>query len=250
MEELAYPSSAPLIKGSSALSIEQTAEQLRAYDAVRLFEESAHRIQRRFSLAEEGRAVVQICQQVEGMPLALELAAGQLRSLTCADLARETARNLDILATGQRNAHRRHLSVHVLFESSWAVLNPRQQQLLRRLAIFRAGFTQEAALMAAGGSLSLLTTLVEKSFLRLSTSGRYTLHTLVHQFAAEKLNTLPAERAATQAAHSLFYPKFFNSASLIFRGLNSSKSSSRSPPRLTTSASLGVGPLPQPIGMR
>jgi DNA-binding SARP family transcriptional activator/predicted ATPase len=204
VEELAYPPSD--VEMGELLAVEP--ERLRAYDAVRLFEESARRVQRRFSLAEEGRAVVQICRLVEGMPLALELAAGRLRSLTCTDLARETATNLDILITGQQNRHRRHHSVRVLFESSWAALDMHEQQVLSQLAIFRGGFTQKAAQEVADASLSILAALVEKSFLRLSAAGRYTLHALVRQFAAEKLSATPDQRAATQARHSIYYTHF------------------------------------------
>src|SRR5262249_34901890 len=88
-----------------------------------------------------------------------------------------------------------------------------EQQVLRQLSVFRGGFKHEAAEQVAGASLRVLTTLVHKSLLRradggANSTGRYELHELLRQFAAEQLDALPNERAAVEARHSTFYLRF------------------------------------------
>jgi predicted ATPase len=184
-------------------------EGLESYSAVELFVRSARRAWLSFELtAEERPHLVRICQLVEGMPLALELAAGWVRVLSCQQIAQEIERNLDILATRARDAPERHRSLRAAFDHSWRLLSEDECRVLRRLSIFRGGFRREAAQAIAGGTLPLLASLVGKSLLYHTSNGRYDLHELVRQYAWTKLEEAPAELEGTRDLHSAYYTDF------------------------------------------
>jgi predicted ATPase/DNA-binding CsgD family transcriptional regulator len=165
------------------------------YGAMRLFAQRARQVQHHFILSDHFPAVLSICRQVEGMPLGLELAASWLRAMTCEQVAARMASNLDFLTTPLRNFPERHRSLRVVFQQSWSLLAVGEQAVLMRLALFHGGFDVEAAAEVAGASLEVLAGLVDKSMVRMDSTGRYDLHELVRQFAGEKL----AEAGETQA---------------------------------------------------
>ena len=165
---------------------------LEKYDAVRLFVQSAQRVRLKFSLAAEGTHVVKICQLVGGMPLALELAAAWLKVLPLEKITQGLAHNLDLLSSRLQDIPARHRSMRVVFEQSWGMLPAPEQEMLRRLAVFRGSFDQTAAEVVAQANLMTLALLVEKSLLRVTDQGRYQLHELLRQFAAEKLASVSA----------------------------------------------------------
>jgi predicted ATPase/DNA-binding CsgD family transcriptional regulator/tetratricopeptide (TPR) repeat protein len=158
------------------------------YSALQLFTERAQRLMADFSLEREFDHVRSICQLVEGLPLALELAAGWLRILTCQHIAVEIKRDLDFLAANIRNLPQRHRSMRVVFDHSWHLLNEEERAVVSRFVVFREGCTHEAAEAVAGASLPLLAGLVEKSLLRHDPhTGRYDMQELLRQYAEERL---------------------------------------------------------------
>lgn len=161
---------------------------LTEFSAVQLFLQRARQAEPHFSLNENAEAVKTICQKVDGMPLALELAASWLRALTCAQIAERITQNTDFLTTTHRNIPERHRSLRSVFEQSWALLTPIEQQVLGQLSVFRGGFDLDAAERVTGATLPLLAGLVDKSLVRLNANGRYDLHELLRQFAAETLS--------------------------------------------------------------
>jgi predicted ATPase/DNA-binding SARP family transcriptional activator len=161
---------------------------LQTYDAVALFCLQAQRIRSDFSLsAGEAPYVLRLCQLVEGAPLALELAASWLRVLSCAEVVAGVERSLDFLSGSLRNVPERHRNMRAVFEQSWHMLSEPEQAAFGRLSLFKGGFQREAARAVARAGLPILVNLVDKSLLRLTPSGRYQLHELLRQFAAEKL---------------------------------------------------------------
>ena len=198
----------PEISRNPSAESERTWVGVEAYDAVRLFVQSARRAQVGFSLAAEQKSVVRICQLVEGMPLGIELAAAWLKTLTCDQIAREIERSLDILSTRLHNMPERHRNMRAVFEQSWRLLTGTEQAVLQRLSVFQGGFQQEAAGLVAGASLITLAILVEKSLLQVADSGRYQMHELLRQFAGEKLAQRADEETATRQRHSDFYLSF------------------------------------------
>lgn len=181
---------------------------LESYSAVQLFVENARRIRADFSLEKEYDGVAQICALVEGMPLALELAATWVRVLTCEEIAREIQRSLDFLETRTRNVLPRHRSMRVVLEQSWELLEPIEQEVFKQLSVFRGGFTREAAVTVAEASLPIISTLMDKSLLRRDPSGHYDLHELVRQYAEEQLDASADESASARQRHCTFYMTF------------------------------------------
>ncbi|MCE7989218.1 MAG: hypothetical protein DYG89_49320 [Caldilinea sp. CFX5] len=192
------------------------------WDAVQLFAQCAQRAQPDFNLAAVQAQVVQICQLVGGMPLAIELAAAWLKVLSAETIVQELQRGLDLLTTTQRNMPERHRSMRLVLEQSWQMLSGTEQRVLRRLSVFRGGFAQAAAMAVAGATLFDLVQLVEKAFLQVTQAstgeGRYQLHELLRQYAEEQLANVPAELQQTQAAHSHYFINFLSARSTAVLG--------------------------------
>jgi predicted ATPase/DNA-binding CsgD family transcriptional regulator len=161
---------------------------LEDYSAVQLFLDRARRIRGDFSLTDAGQSIVEICRLVEGMPLAIELAAGWLKTLQPADIAQETRRNLDILATRSRNLPERHRNIRSVFHHSWLLMSADERDVFQQVSIFRGGFSREAAQVVTGASLLTLASLIDQSMLRLNAAGRYHVHELLRQYGAEQLD--------------------------------------------------------------
>lgn len=185
-----------------------TLEELTAYDAVRLFSERARQARHSFALEETEACVVQICRMVEGLPLALELAASWLRTLSCQEVAAEIERSLDFLETRMRNVPARHRSMRAVFQQSWQLLSEQEQDIFARLSVFRGGCTRAAAHAVAGASLAALQALVDKSLLVATPGGRYQIHELLRQFAGEKLAANATALAETQDRHMAYFADF------------------------------------------
>lgn len=174
--------------------------------AVQLFTSRARASQPHFSLTPETLApIVHICQMVDGMPLALELAAAASRHYTCAEIAAAIAQNLDFLTSSYRDTPPRQRSLRAVFDYSWALLSPPEQELMAALSIFSGSFSQEAARQVAHARPPLLAALVDKSLVGRMGDGRYHLHHTLRQYAAEQLplarqETLRQQHAAYFAA--------------------------------------------------
>ncbi len=161
--------------------------------ALALFERSARRSSHAFVLDDANRAAaVQICRLVGGMPLAIELAAGWVRLLSCAEIAAEVTRSLDVLAASQRNIPERHRSMRAVFDYSWRLLSAEEQTALAALSLFAGGFGRDGALAVAQAGLPMLMALAAKSLVQRMDAGRYMLHELVRQYAQERLTSSPA----------------------------------------------------------
>ena len=178
------------------------------YGAVRLFLECARRVRPDFSLKDDQVSVVRICQIVEGVPLAIELAASWLKSVPCSAIVTEIQRNLDFLDTKLRDLPARHRSIRAVFNESWNQLTPEERGVFSRLAIFQGGFRREVAEQVVGASLPLLSTLIDKSLIRIGDGGRYQMHELLRQFAQEKLDEQADLKAALVAKHCAYYASF------------------------------------------
>ncbi|HEY8601373.1 MAG TPA: LuxR C-terminal-related transcriptional regulator, partial [Thermomicrobiales bacterium] len=120
-------------------------------------------------------------------------------------IADEIERNLAFLATELRNVPARHRSMRAAFDHSWALLADEERPIFRQLAIFRGGFTREAAGRVAGAMLPLLSSLVDKSLVRRDADGRFSLHELLRQYAEEQLSRSPEESAQAAGAHRDYY---------------------------------------------
>ncbi|MBN1937628.1 MAG: SARP family transcriptional regulator, partial [Anaerolineae bacterium] len=187
------------------------------YSAIRLFVESARRVNAGFAFAGETvPATIRICQLVEGMPLGIELAAAAVRSYPCEKIAAQIAQDLDFLATSMRDVPARHRSMRAVFDHSWRLLTPQEQAVFAQLAVFQGGFTSAAAQavahLATGQRAStaerFLVALADRSLIQRWPDGRYAMHTLLRQYAAEKLGDSPAAQEAAIQRHAAFYMDF------------------------------------------
>lgn len=170
-------------------------EQAFSYDAVQLFVQRAQRVLPRFDLSEDNLPhVLRLCSLVRGFPLGLELTAVWVRALPLAEIAQEVEKNLDFLSSDSRNIPERHRSVRAVFDHSWRLLSAGEQAALRKLAVFRGGFTREAATVVVGAPVAMLAALVDKSLLRVSGTGRFERHPLLLQYTQEKLAEQPEEQ--------------------------------------------------------
>jgi len=143
---------------------------------------------------------------VNGMPLAIELAASWTKVLSCLEISAEIQRNIDFLVTNLRNVPERHRSMQAIFQQSWKLLNEPEREALKRLSAFRGGFERRAAEKVAGASLITLSGLVDKSILQRKANGRYQLHELLRQYTGEKLTSEASNH--THEDHCEYYADF------------------------------------------
>ena len=128
-----------------------------------------------------------ICNLVEGLPLAIELAAAHSRYMPFQEIAECLRDSFDMLTTSLRDVPQRHRGLQVVFEMSWQTLTPALQLQLARLSIFRGGFTLKAARQITEANITTLSILVDKSLLSYDgESGRYVLHPVIRSYAAVK----------------------------------------------------------------
>jgi len=198
-------------------------DDIEQYSAVQLFVQSARRVRPDFSLQEERSHVIRICQLVQGMPLAIELASGWVRAISCEKIAQEIEQNLDILATSARDVPVRHRSVRAAFEHSWNLLSDEDRAVLTRMSSFRGGFRREAAAKVAGASVSSLLSLVNKCLVHWTPSERYEVHELLRQYAEERLSERPDQKRETKSLHSDYYAEFVLQRSEALRGKDQQK---------------------------
>ncbi|HEX9596957.1 MAG TPA: tetratricopeptide repeat protein, partial [Anaerolineales bacterium] len=179
------------------------------YSALELFLQRARQIVAKYAPSPAEMAdIIRICQLVEGMPLALELAAPWIRTLSCREIAEEIGRSLSFLTTTVRNVPERHRSISVVFEQTWRRLSAQERMILQQLAVFRGGCTRLAAEQVTGATLPVLSSLVDKALLRRTNTGRYELHELIRQFAESQLQVDPRAADATQRRHRDFFMGF------------------------------------------
>jgi serine/threonine protein kinase/predicted ATPase/Tfp pilus assembly protein PilF len=175
---------------------------------VQLFLQSAHRVMPDFVVDETTAAdVARICRLVDGLPLAVELAAAWLDMLSLPEIVTEIERSLDFLESNLRDTPERHRSIRAVFDYSWNLLNEDERDTFLRLSVFIGGFEREAAQGVANASLRTLTSLINKSLLQRDPNGRYLPHKLLRQYAAERFASHPA-RKDTLKAHAMYYAKF------------------------------------------
>ena len=180
----------------------EDADHLEAFDAVRLFVRAARRVEPTFLADAEPEALVDICRQVGGLPLALELAASWTRMLSCEAIAAELRQGSELLRAVDPARPARQASIEIVFDHAWKLLGPAEREALARLSVFRGGFSAEAA-RAVAAPLPVLGALLDKSLLR-KEEGRFFLHPLLQRLAADRLTDGEA-RTQAETAHAQFF---------------------------------------------
>lgn len=192
-------------------------EQLADSEAVRLFLERARDAHPSFTLTgESASAVAEICRRLDGIPLAIELAAARVKVLSPEQIAQRLDRVFDLLTTGSRTALPRHRTLRAAIDWSYRLLSTSEQRLLQRLSVFSGGFTLDAAEeVCAGGEvedaeiLDRLAALVNRSLVVVREREqvvRYELQETVRQYAKEQWSRTDAgEAPGICRLHALHY---------------------------------------------
>jgi len=213
---LAVPDPAHLPPGQATL-----VRVLAGYEGVQLFVERAQAAQKGFTLTAGGAAAVaQVCARLQGIPLAIELAAARIRSLTVEQIAARMDDHLGLLTGGSRTAQSRQQTLRATVDWSYDLLSGPERRLLGRLSVFAGGWTLAAAEGACAGDgngggagiepgqvLALLTSLVDKSlvvFAEREAGGRYRFLEMVRQYASEGLNA-GGESGRVRAKHRDYF---------------------------------------------
>jgi predicted ATPase/transcriptional regulator with XRE-family HTH domain len=198
---------------------EETDADLENNSVIQLFIQRARQTSQNFSLeSEDVAAILRICKMVGGLPLAIELAASWVRMLSCREIAQELEKSLDFLETKKLDVPQRHRSIKTVFDHSWTLLTDEERDLLKKLSVFQGGFTREAAISATGTSLSLLSSLVDKSLLRHSKNpDRYDVHELIRQYTFAQLQFDAAEEELASLKYAVYYSDWIASLEAPFK---------------------------------
>ncbi len=183
-------------------------EAAAAFDAVRLFDVRARTVRPEFELAAHLASVIEVAERVDGMPLAIEMAAAWVRLLPPSEIARELSHSVEILQRpSQASVPERvgHGSVRAVFDHSWKLIVPSERDALAKASVFKGGFRREAATAVTGVTLPVLASLADKSLLAVDEQGRFSLHPLVACFAAERLATDPDIAADCALRHATYW---------------------------------------------
>jgi predicted ATPase/DNA-binding CsgD family transcriptional regulator len=191
-------------------------EGLTSYEAARLFLERAVAVEPGFKITEQNAlAVAQVCHHLEGMPLAIELAAARTKALSVEQISGRLGDSFGLLSGGGRTDMAHHGTLRATMDWSYGLLDTQERVLFRRLSVFAGGFTLGAAeAVCAGegiedvGVLDLLASLVDKSLVSVGEHGgervRYRLLQTVKQYASEKLEG-SGEAGRLRSRHAEYY---------------------------------------------
>ncbi len=206
-EEQVYPLQGLSFPETALGEVSLQSEEMQRYTAVQLFMQTAQRVQPHFKIQnEEFSSLIRICHLLNGMPLAVELAAGWADMLPLAEIVDEIKQSIDFLETDVRNMPERHRSMRAVFDASWQRLNADERSIFAQLTVFQGGFTRQAGQAVTGASLRLLGRLVNKSLLHYDhTRQRYQVHELLRQYGAERLAVGGDGKTAVYHQHSSYY---------------------------------------------
>jgi DNA-binding SARP family transcriptional activator/predicted ATPase len=175
------------------------------YAAVQLFEERARLLRSGFRPATDLAGVARVCRLVAGVPLAIELASRWVRSAPPAAIADRLAAGGELLETTAPDVEPRHRSIRSVIDWSWELLGASERQALARLSVLRGGFDLDAAAAVAGAGLPLLAGLVDHSLVEAEEDGRYGMHELLRQDAAQRLAADPADEHEVRRRHAAWF---------------------------------------------
>jgi predicted ATPase/class 3 adenylate cyclase/DNA-binding CsgD family transcriptional regulator len=204
--------------------------RLAAFESVQLFTERASMHRQGFALSDDNAAAVAaVCVRLDGIPLALELAAARLGSLSVPEVSSRLDQRFRLLTGGSRTALPRHQTLRALIDWSYDLLNPQERTLFDRLSVFAGGWTLEAAEAVTSRAdagewqvLDRLAALVDKSLIQadeIQGSTRYRLLETIRHYAAERLaQRADSELEETRAAHRDHYLALVETADTYLRG--------------------------------
>ncbi|MFL7810886.1 MAG: tetratricopeptide repeat protein, partial [Anaerolineae bacterium] len=190
------------------------------HSAVQLYLQQASRIRPGYEPDEEALAQIgRICRLVEGMPLAIVLAAAWSDVLSPGEIASELEQSITFLRGDLRDLPQRHRSMVATFDASWSMLGEAERDAFAAVSVFSGGCTREAVEVVAGANLEILRSLVRKSFLTRDEHGRYQVHELLRQYAEDKLHERPGAWERVHDWYCAFYAQYVGERKDSFRKL-------------------------------
>ncbi|HZA40451.1 MAG TPA: BTAD domain-containing putative transcriptional regulator [Actinomycetota bacterium] len=206
-------------------------ESIASYDAIRLFEQRATSAGRAVFLDEEGAtAAAQICRRLDGLPLAIELAAARARSISLPEIARRLDQRFALLSAGGRTSVPRHRTLRAAIDWSHELLGPPERTVFRRLAIFSGGWTLEAAEEVCGDEevgdvLAAHSRLVDQSLIT-ARSDRFLMLETILAYARDHL-AQASEEEILRERHARFFKAVAESIEPQLRGVDQGKALER-----------------------
>lgn len=216
IEGLAYP------QADAHLS----AEDIESYEAVQLFIERAQGADPDFQLSNRtAEGIAQLCEQVVGIPLGLELAAAWVQQFTPAEIAASIARNYDFLTSQFADMPEQHSSLRAVFNYSWNLLTENEQRMFSHLSVFRGGWNLDSAWKIAEVPGEVLDSLAAKSLIIVDPTGsdepaaspnsdaeepstlgpRFSTHEMLRRYAAEQQSGHPLEETQLHQKHAYYF---------------------------------------------
>ncbi|MFF5232335.1 BTAD domain-containing putative transcriptional regulator [Dactylosporangium sp. NPDC000521] len=190
-------------------------DAVRRSAAARLFSARAAAQHRGFRLDEQTAPVVaQLCRRLDGLPLALELAATRVRALGVQGVVDRLDDRFALLTTRQRDVPERQRTLTAVIAWSWDLLDPQDRAVLARLSVFRDGCTPEAAEQVCDAGLDALDRLVERSLVVAEPGPRYRLLESIAEFGAARLT----DAAAIRSRHAAYFRSLAEHADPLLRG--------------------------------
>ncbi len=167
---------------------DENQDKIQDFDAVKLFLSAAKRVAPGLKADDESlKLITKICQLVEGMPLAIELSSSWLRIISLEQLYKEIQKSLDMFSSEHSDIALRHRNVRAVFDYSWQRLSEKQQDILKRLSVFRGGFNLKAAEKVARAHLGHLLNMTNESFIRSESNNRFSMHELIRKYVSDEL---------------------------------------------------------------
>ncbi|MEL7435332.1 MAG: tetratricopeptide repeat protein, partial [Chloroflexota bacterium] len=191
------------LRGLAVPPATASVSEIAAYPSVRLFVNKS--LQGRQNFDPDFSKIAEICRLIDGNPLAIDLAAVWTKVLDTDAILAEIQSCVDFLESNLRDAPERHRSIRAVFTGSWQLLTPAEQDVLKRLSIFKDKFTREAAQVVVDANLRTLLALRDKSLLTVYDNGFYCLHSLVQQLAYEYLIADSAVANETREKYLSYY---------------------------------------------
>ena len=159
----------------------------------------------------EAACAGQVSRLVNGLPLALLLAASWGRALGCDQIVQEIKQGIGFLTTRQVKLDDRHNSMQTVFDYSWRLLSANEKTVLQTLSVFRGGFTRSACAKLSGANLAGIASLVDQSLVERVTNDRYQIHELLRQYLQSRLKEAGDEKEARDA-HLAYFSKLAEQA--------------------------------------
>ncbi len=196
--------------GGLTVSAWETIEEAMQDASMQLFVNSAKRSLHDFEVTPENLpAITHICQLVQGMPLAIEMASAWLTMLSIEEIADEIDHSIDFLEATSDVYEARQKSIRAVFDYSWQQMTDSERDVFAKISVFKDGFTRHAVQKVTQASLRDLMSLANKSMLqRDNITGRYSIHELLRQYGAEKLASLNTADAEIKLAHATYFANY------------------------------------------